>query len=220
MKKVISLLLVLAIAATVFAFAGCKKEDVNNSSNDAQNAVEGGSVTSDAKPIAEIKIKDYGTIKVELYPDIAPNTVANFVSLANKGFYNGLTFHRVIQDFMIQGGCPLGTGTGDPGYAIKGEFTINGFENNLSHDRGVISMARGKINDSAGSQFFICHQASPHLDGQYASFGKVIQGMDVVDAIAIVETDIYDKPLKNIVIESVSIDLCGYVAPEVETILE
>ena len=124
------------------------------------------------------------TIKAELYPEIAPNTVNNFISLVQKGFYDGLTFHRVIYGFMIQGGCPYGTGTGGPGYQIKGEFAGNGFANNLAHEEGVLSMARSMMPDSAGSQFFIMHKAAPHLDGQYAAFGRVIEGMDVVNEIA------------------------------------
>lgn len=154
---------------------------------------------------ALLKIKDFGDIEIELYRDIAPITVDNFVSLVNKGFYNGLTFHRVIKGFMIQGGCPLGTGTGGPGYTIKGEFINNGFRNTLKHDRGVISMARSMFPDSAGSQFFIMHQPSPHLDGSYAAFGKVVKGIEVVDKIAELPTDYRDKPLKPVIIESIKI---------------
>lgn len=135
-------------------------------------------------------------IKAELYPDIAPNTVSNFISLIEKGFYDGLIFHRVIKNFMIQGGDPEGTGMGGPGYAIKGEFNLNGFENNLKHERGVLSMARSFMPDSAGSQFFIMHQDSPHLDGQYAGFGKVIEGIEVVDKIAEAKTNRQDRPKK------------------------
>lgn len=152
---------------------------------------------------ALLKVKDFGDIEIELFRDIAPITVDNFVSLVNKGFYNGLTFHRVIKGFMIQGGCPLGTGTGGPGYTIKGEFINNGFRNTLKHDRGVISMARSMFPDSAGSQFFIMHQPSPHLDGSYAAFGKVIKGIEVVDKIAELPTDYRDKPLKPVIIESI-----------------
>ena len=155
---------------------------------------------------AIIEVKDFGAIEVELNPSVAPITVENFVKLANKGFYNGLTFHRVIKDFMIQGGCPKGNGTGGPGYCIKGEFFANGINNPLRHTRGVISMARAMDPDSAGSQFFIMHQDAPHLDGQYAAFGKVIKGIEVVDAIASVKTNYYDMPLNKVVINSVKIE--------------
>ena len=155
---------------------------------------------------AVFKIKDYGEIEAELYKDVAPITVDNFVKLVNKGFYNGLTFHRVIKGFMIQGGCPIGNGTGGPGYTIKGEFAANGVKNPLKHEAGVLSMARAMDPNSAGSQFFIMHKNAPHLDGQYAAFGKVIKGMDVVDKIACVATDFRDKPLKLVVIESVIIN--------------
>ena len=155
---------------------------------------------------AVIKVKNFGVIKVELYKDIAPITVDNFVKLVNKKFYNGLTFHRVIKGFMIQGGCPKGNGTGGPGYTIKGEFINNGVNNPLKHEEGVISMARSMMPDSAGSQFFIMHKAAPHLDGSYAAFGKVIEGMDVVDKIANVATDYRDKPLNPVVIESIVIE--------------
>jgi peptidyl-prolyl cis-trans isomerase B (cyclophilin B) len=153
---------------------------------------------------------DGGIIKLELYPRVAPNTVANFVSLAQSGFYNGLVFHRVIPGFMIQGGDPTGTGTGGPGYSIKGEFADNGFPNDLSHERGVISMARANDFDSAGSQFFIMHQKSTSLDGQYAAFGMVTSGMDVVDRIATTPTDASDRPLVACKIESVTVDTQGY----------
>lgn len=148
-----------------------------------------------SNPIITIQMKDGGVIKAELYPDIAPATVKNFIDLAGKGFYNGLIFHRVIPGFMIQGGDPEGIGTGGPGYTIKGEFTANGFRNDLKHTRGVLSMARAMDPDSAGSQFFIMHEDSPHLDGQYAAFGKVIEGIEVVDEIASVRTDYNDRPL-------------------------
>ena len=154
---------------------------------------------------AIIKVKDFGTMELELYEEYAPITVENFVKLANKGFYNGLTFHRVIKNFMIQGGCPLGTGTGGPGYTIKGEFVSNGVNNPIKHERGVISMARAMSPDSAGSQFFIMHKTSPHLDEHYAAFGKVINGIEVVDKIAEVATDYRDKPLNKVVIESIEI---------------
>ena len=155
---------------------------------------------------AIIEVKEFGTIEVELNSSVAPITVENFVKLANKGFYNGLTFHRVIKGFMIQGGCPRGNGTGGPGYSIKGEFYANGINNPLRHTRGVISMARAMDPDSAGSQFFIMHKDAPHLDGQYAAFGKVIKGIEVVDAIASVNTNYYDMPLNKVVIKSIKIE--------------
>ena len=158
-------------------------------------------------PIVTIKMKDGGIIKIELYPDVAPITVKNFVDLVSKGFYNGLIFHRVIKGFMIQGGDPEGTGMGGPGYEIKGEFSQNGFENNLKHTEGVISMARSADPDSAGSQFFIMHKNSPHLDGAYAAFGKTIEGMDVVDRIAQTRVDWNDRPLEKQVMETVTVEI-------------
>ena len=160
-------------------------------------------------PIVTITMEDGSIIKVELYPEIAPNTVANFISLVKKGFYDGLTFHRVIRGFMIQGGCPQGTGTGGPGYHIKGEFSGNGVQNNLKHTKGVISMARAMDPNSAGSQFFIMHEDSPHLDGQYAAFGKVVEGIDTVDYIATVRTNPMDKPLTPVVNKSMTVDTKG-----------
>ena len=154
---------------------------------------------------AIIEVEKFGTIEVELYKDAAPITVDNFVKLVNKGFYNGLTFHRIIKGFMIQGGCPKGNGTGGPGYSIKGEFSMNGVNNPIKHERGVISMARAMDPNSAGSQFFIMHQAAPHLDGQYAAFGKVVKGIEVVDAIASVQTNYFDAPLQKVVIKSIKI---------------
>ena len=167
-------------------------------------------------PIVTFNMKGGDVFYVELYPDVAPNTVNNFISLVNKGFYNGLCFHRVIEGFMIQGGDPKGNGTGGPGYSIRGEFTKNGFKNNLKHKRGVISMARSMMPNSAGSQFFIMHADAPHLDGQYAAFGQVIDGMDVVDKIAAVNVDYNDKPLRDQIIESVTVDTDGeeYDEPE------
>ena len=157
-----------------------------------------------------------GTITAELYPEIAPNTVNNFISLINKGFYDGLIFHRVIKGFMIQGGDPDGVGTGGPGYSIKGEFAINGVENNLKHTAGVLSMARSMMPDSAGSQFFIMHKDAPHLDGQYAAFGNVTDGMDTVNAIAETETDYSDAPLEPQMIIKVTVDTDGVDYPEPE----
>lgn len=153
-----------------------------------------------------IKMKGGGTIKVKLDEKAAPKTVENFKKLAKEGYYDGLTFHRVIKGFMIQGGCPKGNGSGGPGYSIEGEFSANGHENPLKHKRGVISMARSMDPDSAGSQFFIVHADAPHLDGQYAAFGKVVEGMEVVDEIAAMKTDFSDKPVADIVMESVSVE--------------
>ena len=165
-------------------------------------------------PIVTITMADDSVIKAELYPEIAPESVNNFISLINKKFYDGLTFHRVIYGFMIQGGCPQGTGTGGPGYHIKGEFSQNGFENNLKHTPGVLSMARSMFPDSAGSQFFLMHKDAPHLDGAYAAFGKVIEGMEVVNTIAEVDTDYSDKPLTPQVMKSVTVDTFGVEYPE------
>lgn len=169
-----------------------------------------------ANPVVTITMNSGGVIKAELYPDIAPNTVNNFISLVKKGYYDGLTFHRVIKGFMIQGGCPDGTGMGGPGYSIKGEFSQNGFKNDLKHSEGVLSMARSMMPDSAGSQFFIMHKNSPHLDGAYAAFGKVIEGMDVVNEIAKCHTDYSDKPLEPQVMKTVTADTFGVDYPEPE----
>ncbi len=158
-------------------------------------------------PIVTIKMADGGVMKLELYPDIAPKTVENFVSLVQEKFYDGLIFHRVIKGFMIQGGDPEGTGMGGPGYSIPGEFSANGFENNLKHTEGVISMARSMDPDSAGSQFFIMHKNSPHLDGSYAAFGKIIEGMEVVNKIAETKTDWSDRPMEDQVMESVTVEV-------------
>lgn len=167
-------------------------------------------------PEVTIEMNDGKKIVLELYPEIAPNTVKNFISLVKKGFYDGLTFHRVINGFMIQGGDPEGIGTGGPGYSIAGEFNSNGFNNTLAHERGVISMARSGDPNSAGSQFFIMHKTSPHLDGEYAAFGKVVVGLDVVDDIATSKTDIYDKPIEDIKIKKAYVDTKGveYEEPE------
>ena len=165
-------------------------------------------------PIVTIEMENGGIIKAELYPEVAPNTVNNFISLINKGFYNGVIFHRVIPGFMIQGGDPKGQGIGGPGYSIKGEFTANRFENNLKHDRGVLSMARTMNPNSAGSQFFIMVEKAPHLDGQYASFGKVIEGMEVADAIVNTRTDRMDKPVVDQRMKTVTVETFGEVYPE------
>ena len=167
-------------------------------------------------PIVTITMANGDVMKAELYPEIAPNTVNNFISLASKGYYDGLTFHRVIAGFMIQGGCPNGNGMGGPGYSIKGEFARNGFVNQLKHTPGVLSMARSMNPNSAGSQFFIMHQTSPHLDGEYAAFGKIIEGMDVVDNIAMVGTDWSDRPMVPQIIESMTVETFGETYPEPE----
>lgn len=167
-------------------------------------------------PIVTITMANGDVMKAELYPEIAPNTVNNFISLVNKGFYNGLTFHRVIAGFMIQGGCPDGNGMGGPGYSIKGEFNQNGFKNALKHTEGVLSMARSMNPNSAGSQFFIMHQNSPHLDGQYAAFGKVIEGLEAVDRIAQVGTDWSDRPMVPQIIDTMTVETFGEAYPEPE----
>ncbi len=167
-------------------------------------------------PIVTIEMQDGSIIKAELYPEIAPNTVNNFISLVKSGFYDGKIFHRVIPGFMIQGGCPEGTGMGGPGYTIRGEFSYNGFKNDLKHTPGVLSMARAMHPNSAGSQFFIMHEASPHLDGQYAAFGKVTEGMEVVDRIAGTKTDRADRPLEPQVMAKVTVDTFGVDYPEPE----
>lgn len=169
-----------------------------------------------SNPIVTIEMENGAVIKAELYPEIAPNTVNNFISLIGKGYYDGLTFHRVIYGFMLQGGCPEGTGMGGPGYHIKGEFASNGFKNDLKHTPGVLSMARTMIPDTAGSQFFIMHKSAPHLDGQYAAFGKVIEGMDAVNEIAECDTDFSDKPLDPQVMKRVTVETFGEEYPEPE----
>ena len=169
-----------------------------------------------ANPIVTITMRNGDVMKAELYPEIAPNTVNNFISLINKGFYNGLTFHRVIRDFMLQGGCPDGNGMGGPGYTIKGEFAHNGFKNDLKHTEGVLSMARSMMPNSAGSQFFIMHKAAPHLDGEYAAFGKIIEGMDVVNNIAAEQTTPNDRPIIPQVMQSVTVETFGVTYPEPE----
>ena len=165
-------------------------------------------------PIVTIEMENGGVIKAELYPDIAPNTVNNFISLIKKGYYDGIIFHRVIPGFMIQGGDPKGTGSGGPGYSIKGEFNVNGFKNELKHERGVLSMARTMAPNSAGSQFFVMHEDSPHLDGQYAAFGKVIEGIETVDHICAVRTDWNDRPRIPQVMKRVTVESFGVTYPE------
>lgn len=169
-------------------------------------------------PIVTIKTQNDEIIKVELYPEIAPNTVNNFISLVKKGYYNGLSFHRVIPGFMIQGGCPNGTGTGGPGYGIKGEFKGNRFENNLKHSEGVISMARSMAPNSAGSQFFLMVSNSPHLDGQYAAFGKITEGLEIAKAIVAVKRDYRDKPLEPQIMKEVTVETFGTEYPDPEKI--
>ena len=169
-----------------------------------------------ANPIVTFEMENGDIMKAELYPEIAPNTVNNFISLVQKGFYDGLIFHRVIRGFMIQGGYPNGTGMGGPGYNIKGEFSQNGFKNDLAHTEGVLSMARAMHPDSAGSQFFIMHKNSPHLDGAYAAFGKIVEGMDVVNKIAETDTDYSDRPLEEQKMKKVTVDTQGETYPEPE----
>ena len=169
-----------------------------------------------ANPVVTITMTNGDVMKAELYPEIAPNTVNNFISLVQKGFYDGLIFHRVISGFMIQGGDPQGTGMGGPGYSIKGEFAMNGVRNDLKHTRGVLSMARSMMPNSAGSQFFIMHANAPHLDGQYAAFGKVVEGLDIVDKIASVRTGWQDKPVEEQKIQSMTVELFGETYPEPE----
>ena len=168
-------------------------------------------------PIVTFEMEDGGVMKAELFPQTAPNTVNNFISLIQKGYYDGLCFHRVIRGFMIQGGCPEGTGTGGPGYSIRGEFSQNGFDNDLKHQAGVLSMARTMAPDSAGSQFFIMHKDSPHLDGAYAAFGQITEGMDVVNRIAETATDYADRPMEPQVLKKVTVETFGETYPEPET---
>ena len=209
MKKVLKKGVVLVgISAILIGLVGCTNNNTSNQNTDEENepTVE----STGELPVATIKVKDFGTIKAELYPDKAPNTVNNFISLSNSGFYDGLIFHRVIKGFMNQCGDPNGIGTGGPGYSIKGEFSNNGYTNNdLKHTEGVLSMAKTNDPNSAGSQFFIMAEEASHLDGNYAAFGKVIEGIDVVEAINSVETNSNDKPLKDVVIESITVDTKG-----------
>lgn len=202
-KKAITL--ILCSLLSLLSLGGCGNQKQNDTGNDTEKL-----------PIVTIKVKEYGIIEAELYPDIAPNTVNNFIELANKGFYDGLTFHRIIKGFMIQGGDPNGTGTGGPGYSIEGEFNSNGFENNLKHELGVLSMARASNPNSAGSQFFIMTEQAQHLDGDYAAFGKVVSGLDVLDKIENIKTGSNDRPVNDVVIESIKIDTKGvkYDAPK------
>ena len=215
-KRIISFGIIIAICSIFLSACGTEKAKdsstiVNSSESNKDDFNKKGEVPKEL-PIATIKIKDYGTVTAELYPQYAPNTVNNFISLANSGFYNNTTFHRIISDFMIQGGDPEGTGLGGPGYTIAGEFKSNGYDyNELKHENGVLSMARSNSPDSAGSQFFIVvnEENCKHLDGAYATFGKVTEGMDIVNEVAKVETDKGDKPLKDVIIESISVDTKG-----------
>lgn len=216
MKKSFKILFALSLLTTLLTLWACsgKSDDKGESK-----------LVIEKNPIVTIEMEDGGIIKAELYPEIAPNTVYNFISLANKGYYDGVIFHRVIPNFMIQGGDPNGAGTGGPGYRIKGEFTNNGFENNLKHERGVLSMARQgnpynpkSAYDTAGSQFFIMVAEAPHLDGDYAAFGKVIEGMDVVDKIVSVKRNLADKPLEDQRMKKVSVETFGVNYPEPETL--
>ena len=217
MKKKFSFLLVLAVLVMGLSACGGSKSDTTSETKatkapkatetaEATKKPESKTTDTKGKHHAKIKVKDYGTIEVELDGDTAPITVANFIKLVNEKFYDGLTFHRIMSGFMIQGGDPLGNGTGGSDETIKGEFSSNGVENNISHKRGVISMARAMDPNSAGSQFFIMHADAPHLDGQYAAFGKVAEGMDVVDEIAAADTDYMDKPFTAQVMKTVTID--------------
>ena len=216
MKSVKKIILAATVCTAIIAAIGCTK---NESSTEVKESKDDVSVENGDLPIATIVVKGYGTIKAELYPSKASNTVNNFISLANSCFYNGLTFHRIIDGFMIQGGDPEGNGTGGPGYSIAGEFSSNGYEeNDLKHIDGVLSMARARSNDSAGSQFFIMVGEFNNLDGQYAAFGKVISGLDIVKNISKVATDNNDKPKEAVVIESITVDTKGVNYPEVEKI--
>ena len=230
MRKISSILMTVLLGA--LCLTGCGSTDNNTATDrnvssaavsspaaDAESNVASDNEDSDllsGKHHIKIKVKDYGTISVELDADVAPITVTNFVDLAKDGFYDGLTFHRIISGFMIQGGDPQGTGMGGPGYSIKGEFAANGFQNDLKHTEGVLSMARAMHPDSAGSQFFIMHKNAPHLDGAYAAFGKVTEGMDVVNQIAETDTDYSDRPLDEQKIKSMTVDTFGVDYPEPE----
>lgn len=214
-KRYLSLILI-TILMSMLVLIGCGNTKSNTAKTDeaapkseSTNAESEPTKENKNLPVATITVDGYGVMNVELYPEIAPNTVNNFISLANKGFYNNLKFHRIIKDFMIQGGDPKGNGTGGPGYSIEGEFTSNGFANSLKHTKGVISMARSQDPNSAGSQFFIMSGDASNLDGEYAAFGKVISGLDVLDKIRSVETSSNDAPKKDVVITSITVDTKG-----------
>ncbi|RBW67478.1 peptidylprolyl isomerase [Bacillus taeanensis] len=215
-NKVTSYLFSVFVIVSFVVIAGCGQS--NNQEAEVTEINHAERIEVDNNPIATIVMENDKEIKIELYPNIAPNTVLNFISLANQGFYDGLIFHRVIPGFMIQGGDPDGAGMGGPGYSIKGEFEANGFENELNHEEGVISMARSNSPDSAGSQFFIMVENAPHLDGQYAAFGKVIEGIETVKAIVNVERNDQDKPLEDQIMKTVTVETFGeeYQEPEVQ----
>lgn len=215
-KKLGILTLVTMLGATLFVGCGEKKtEEADDSKPQVESQASNLPVVNENNPVVTINFKGYGEVKIELYPDKAPTTVNNFISLVQDKFYDGLTFHRIIKDFMIQGGDPEGTGMGGPGYSIKGEFAQNGFkENDINHTVGIISMARSQNPDSAGSQFFIVTEDSPHLDGAYAAFGGVISGIEHVMDIEKVDTDSQDKPAYEVVMESVTVDTKGVEYPK------
>lgn len=220
MKKLLKQIGIMIVSMCLaIGFTGCGQQDNTDVVEGEEQKTE--IVAIETTPIATIVIKDFGTVTVQLEPEMAPNTVNNFITLANEGFYDGLIFHRVIEGFMIQGGDPEGIGTGGPGYEIEGEFAQNGFEaNTLSHTKGTISMARSNSPDSAGSQFFIMTADGTYLDGQYAAFGEVIDGLDVVENIEKVHTDMNDKPEQDVVIESIRVDTNGVEVPEVVKVTE
>lgn len=218
-KRKAKILGLMGVALSTCMFIGCSNKNVDNqeespveevqvqeSTETETEYVAGSNFSNETNPIVTFDIEGYGTIKAELYPDVAPNTVKNFIELANSGFYNGLTFHRVVNEFVIQGGDPTGDGTGGAEYNIKGEFTANGVDNKLTHDVGVLSMARAMDNDSASSQFFIVTGNAKFLDGQYAGFGQVIEGLDIIDKIDDVETDINEMPVEKVTINYVKVD--------------
>ncbi|MGZ9584232.1 peptidylprolyl isomerase [Paenibacillus marinisediminis] len=228
-KSTLSILVVVLTLMLVVTGCGDKNKESNGTASDSTNGSASNQNTTDtdsklnvpdpnaSHPIVTIEMDNGKQIKAELYPEVAPNTVNNFISLANKGFYDGTIFHRVIPGFMIQGGDPEGTGAGGPDYSIAGEFTSNGFQNDLKHTRGVLSMARTQFPDTAGSQFFIMTEDSPHLDGQYASFGKVTEGMEVVDEIVALDRDSSDRPTTPPVMKKVTVDTLGKEYPEPTT---
>ncbi|MBQ9878946.1 MAG: peptidylprolyl isomerase [Clostridia bacterium] len=234
-KRSAAAIIALIMIVSVISGCGSEKTDTtvtnapgqvssdseDNNSNETDKIKESeDTALSDSNPIVTIEMEDGGIITIELYPDVAPNTVNNFISLINKGYYDGVIFHRVIPGFMIQGGDPDGNGVGGPGYAIKGEFSANGFKNTLAHTRGVISMARTKIPDSAGSQFFIMVDSASYLDGQYAAFGKVLSGMEVVDKIVSAKTNAADKPMTDQRMKKVTVDTRGVDYDEPVTLPE
>ncbi len=221
-KNKFKLLVLLMLMISGFMLVGCGNDKKDESKEQGKNVEENNDKSTENKndekdlPTVTIEVKGFGTMKGELYPDKAPNTVNNFIALANSGFYNGLTFHRIIPDFMIQGGDPDGVGTGGPGYSIKGEFSSNGFDNDIKHTEGILSMARSRDKDSAGSQFFIMTKTASHLDGEYAAFGKITEGLDVLHKIESIKTGANDKPEEPVVIQSIKVDTKGvkYNEPE------